>query len=101
MANGSSPEDNIDGVNQWPHFSQNKSGIRSEILYGIGEKGEIGYRHNEMKLMVQASFCQKGNIKGEAKMYTIVLESISLSKTSRPEDLGIPEVQCASASTVF
>ena len=67
MANGSSPDDNIDGVNQWPHFSQNESGIRSEILYGIGEKDKIGYRHNDMKLMVQASFCQTGNIKGEAK----------------------------------
>ena len=67
MANGSSPDDNIDGVNQWPHFSQNESGIRSEMLYGIGEKGKIGYRHNDMKLMVQASFCKTGNIKGEAK----------------------------------
>ena len=67
MANGSSPDDITDGVNQWPHFSQKESGIRSEMLYGIGEKGKIGYRHNDMKLMVQASFCKTGNIKGEAK----------------------------------
>ena len=36
MANGSTQIDNIDGFDQWPHFSQNKSGIRTEMLYGIG-----------------------------------------------------------------
>ena len=36
MANGSNTIEGIDGLDQWPHFSQNKSGIRSEMLYGIG-----------------------------------------------------------------
>ena len=37
MTNGSTQIDNIDGFDQWPHFSQNKSGIRTEMLYGIGQ----------------------------------------------------------------
>ena len=36
MANGSTQIDDIDGFDQWPHFSQKKSGIRTEMLYGIG-----------------------------------------------------------------
>jgi len=75
MANGSSPVENIekcncteidcalciDGLNQWPHFSQNITGIRSEMLYGIGEKHMAAYRLNEMKLLVRETVCGADN----------------------------------------
>jgi len=56
IANGTSPEE-IDGLNQWPHFTQNKTKIRSEMLYGIGEFTMAAYRINDMKLMITAEFC--------------------------------------------
>ena len=56
MANGTSPKE-IDGLNQWPHFTQNKIGIRSEMLYGIGEFTMAAYRINNLKLMITAEFC--------------------------------------------
>ena len=56
MANGTSPKE-IDGLNQWPHFTQNKTGIRSEMLYGIGEFTMAAYRINDLKLMITAKFC--------------------------------------------
>ena len=62
MANGSSTIKGIDGLDQWAHFSRNESGIRSEMLYGIGEEGKAALRHNEMKLLIKDSFCNRANV---------------------------------------
>lgn len=71
MANGSSTIKGIDGFDQWAHFSRNEPGNRSEMLYGIGEEGMAALRHNEMKLLIKDSFCDRANVTEGIQLYNL------------------------------
>ena len=70
MANGEDPQ-GIDGLNQWPIFTQGKTGIRSDLLYGIGDRKLAAYRQNDMKLLITAKFCGKGSKKMKTQLYDL------------------------------